>query len=170
MNVQTAVQQQLGFWHGILDGILADCGPDVLNKNLPGATIGSIASAYAHIVFAEDGIVHGMIQGKPTLYESQNWGSKIGVANPGNMMTLDWAKGVKMDLSAFSPYVKAVYAATDAFLAGLSDADLQRKVQSPAGEQTVEWALVTILATHLPGHAGEIAALKGVQGLKGLPF
>jgi hypothetical protein len=27
-----------------------------------------------------------------------------------------------------------------------------------------------IVATHLPAHAGEIAALKGVQGYKGLPF
>ncbi len=170
MNVQTAVQQQLGFWHGILDGMVAECGPDVFNKNLPGATIGSIASTYAHIVFAEDAIVHGMIQGKPTLCESQNWGSKIGVANPGNTMTLDWAKGVKMDLPSFQQYAKAVYASTDAFLAAVTDADLQRKVQGPAGEQTVEWALATILATHLPSHAGEIAALKGVQGLKGLPF
>jgi len=30
--------------------------------------------------------------------------------------------------------------------------------------------VISILGTHLTGHAGEIAALKGVQGMKGLPF
>jgi hypothetical protein len=75
-----------------------------------------------------------------------------------------------MDLPKFQEFAKAVYANTDAYLATLSDADLERKIQGPAGETTLGWFLTTILATHFPGHAGEIAALKGVQGMKGLPF
>ena len=43
-------------------------------------------------------------------------------------------------------------------------------MQGPVGESTVGCMIVNILATHFPQHIGEIAALKGVHGLKGLPF
>lgn len=169
MNAQETVRQQLGFWHGTLDSMLADCG-DKLNTRLPG-TIDSIAAIYAHMVFAEDGIVNGMFQGKPLIYMAEGWEAKTGVKHPGGpMQNTDWASQVKMDLPQFKEYAKAVYASTDAYLANLPDAELDRKIQGPIGETTVGWFLTTILATHFPGHAGEIAALKGVQGMKGLPF
>ena len=170
MNVQDAVRQQLGFWHGACDGIMSDCG-DCLNKQLPNATITSISSVYAHMVFAEDAIVNGMLQGKPMMYQSDGWEAKAGVPFPGMPPSIgDWAKTVKMDYPKFQEYAKIVFANTDSYLAKLPDADLEKKVQTPAGEQTVGWAISTILGTHAPQHIGEIAALKGVQGLKGLPF
>lgn len=172
MSVQTAVQSQLAFWHGTLNPILGDCGPEVLNKRLPNATITSIASVYAHLVWSEDAIVHGMLQGKPPLYQSDGWEAKTGVPFPGTSPALasEWADALKMDLAPFQEYAKAVFAATDTYVGALPDGELSRKVTTPIGEQTVEWALTTLLATHPPQHIGEIAALKGVQGLKGLPF
>jgi hypothetical protein len=170
MNAQEAVRQQLGFWHGIGGSVLGDCG-DSLNKRLDNAKVGSISSIYAHMVFGEDGIVNGMIQGKPTLYQEGGWEAKTGVKQPqGPMQNEEWAAAVNMDLATFQDYAKAVFAQTDAFLANLGDADLERKIQGPAGETTVGWFVVNILATHFPQHLGEIAALKGVHGLKGLPF
>jgi hypothetical protein len=112
-----------------------------------------------------------MCQGKPTVYDAGGWKDKLNVPFKGNpALSPDWAKGLKLDLAPFREYAKAVYAATDAYLSTLSDTELERKVQTPIGEQTLAWALVALLATHLPQHTGEIAALKGVQGLKGLPF
>jgi uncharacterized damage-inducible protein DinB len=170
MNSQGAARQQLQFWHGALNGVMGDCG-EALNKQLPGATITSISSVYAHMVFAEDVIVNGMLQGKPPLYQQDGWEAKAGVPFPGIPPSIgEWAKTVKMDFPKFNEYAKAVFANTDSYLASVSDADLQKKVQTPIGEQTAEWAIVTLLATHAPQHIGEIAALKGVQGLKGLPF
>lgn len=170
MNIQETVRQQLGFWHGTVDSMLADCG-DKLNTRLPNATINSIASIYAHMVFAEDGIINGVFQGKPLLYIAEGWEAKTGLPHPGGpRQTEDWASKVQMDLAKFQEYAKAVYAQTDAYLASLPDTEVARKVQGPIGETTLGWFLGTILATHFPGHAGEIAALKGVQGLKGLPF
>ena len=172
MNVQSAVREQMGFWHSMLEPIIADCTQEVMHKNLPGATITSIASIYAHLVFVEDVIVHGMLQGKPPVYQAQGWGPKLGVEMPGPPPEIspEWAQAVKLDLPSFQEYANVVFAATDSYLAGLSDAELERKVNTPAGEQTVAWVLAVILGTHLPQHVGEIAALKGVQGLKGLPF
>jgi hypothetical protein len=173
MNAQEAVKQQLGFWHGILGNVMADCGDQELNANLPNAHIGSIASIYAHAVFSEDGIVNGLLQGKPALYESGGWEAKTGVKWPGipPLQTPEWSAAVKMqDRAAFDEYARAVYANTEAYVGSLSDADLDRKTQGPIGETTVGFMVINILGTHLTGHAGEIAALKGVQGLKGLPF
>ena len=48
MNAQQAVRQQLGFWHGVMEGVIGECGNDVLNKQVQGATVTSIASIYAH--------------------------------------------------------------------------------------------------------------------------
>jgi hypothetical protein len=170
VNAQEAVRQQLGFWHGISAQIMGDCG-DSLNASMADAKVGSIASIYAHAVFAEDGIVNGLFQGKPLLYTAGDWGKRTGVQHPGGpMQNADWASGVKMDLGTFQEYAKEVFAQTDAFVASLPDAELDRKVQGPVGETTVGWFLVNILATHFPSHLGEIAALKGVHGQKGLPF
>ncbi len=172
MNSQSAVKQQLGMWHGVVDGMASGCG-DALNKNIDGATITSIASVYAHTVFSEDFITHGMLQGKTPLYHANGWAQKLGVA-PSSAdspsMRPDWGKDVKMDAAKFKEYAKEVYAATDAYLSSVSDSELQQKTQTPIGEQTKEWIVVSLLGTHAPQHAGEIAALMGVQGLKGLPF
>jgi hypothetical protein len=166
------LRQQLAGYHDILEQTIADCSQDTLDKNLPGATISSIGSIYAHLLFAEDGILHGMLQGKPPIYRAQNWASRTGVQmpEPGGF-NADWARTVHVKLPVFREYAKAVFAATDAYVAGLSDADLDRKVQTGfVGEQTVGYVISNILSWHAAQHTGEIAALKGVQGLKGLPF
>ena len=172
MTPQAVLRQQLAGYHDILEQTIADTPQDALDKNLPGATITSIGSIYAHLVFAEDGIVHGMLQGKAPIYKAQNWASRTDVQmpEPGGFNP-EWARAVRMKLPAFREYAKAVYAATDGYVGGLSDADLGRKVQTGfVGEQTVAFVISNILGWHAAQHTGEIAALKGVQGLKGLPF
>jgi hypothetical protein len=172
MNSPQTVQQQLGMWHGVCDGMVAGCG-DALNKNIDGATITSIASVYAHIVFAEDFITQGMLQGKTPIFHANGWAQKLGVkpaSDTDPAMQPDWGRNVKMDAAQFQEYAKEVYAATNAYLSGVSESELQQKAQTPIGEQTKEWVVVNLLGTHVPQHTGEIAALMGVQGQKGLPF
>jgi hypothetical protein len=172
MRAQALLQQQLAGYHDILEQTIADCQQDTLDKNLPGATITSVGSVYAHVVFSEDEILHGMLQGKPALYRAESWASRTGVEPPSTPdFKAEWARTVKLNLPAFREYAKAVYGATDAYIAALSDADLERKVQTGfIGEQTVAFVVSNILGWHVAEHNGEIAALKGVQGLKGLPF
>ncbi len=172
MTPQALIKQQLAGYHDILEQTIADCSPATLHKTIPGATITSIASIYAHLVFTEDVIVHGLLQQKPPVYQSQGWSGRVSVAMPaGPELKVDWAHAVKMELPAFREYARAVYAATDAYVGGLSEAALERKVDTGfIGEQTVAFVLTNIAAWHVAEHGGEIAALKGVQGLKGLPF
>jgi len=171
VNNQSLLRAALTQAHSILDEVMADCTPEVLGKQLPAATIGSVGAVYAHAVFGEDGLVQGMVQGKPPIYEAQGWSGKLGVPMPGPMQNLDWAASVKIDLQSFGEYAKAVFAATDAYIAGASDAEMERSVETGfAGAQPVAQVLGTIVLWHMVNHQGEIAALKGVQGKKGLPF
>ena len=172
MKTQALLRQQLVGCHDILEQTIGDCDQQTLDKNPPGATITNVGSIYAHMVFAEDGIVHGMLQGKPPIYKAQGWAARTGLEMPApGGFTVEWGRAVKLNLPPFREYAKAVYAATDAYIADLSDADLERKVQTGfVGEQTVAFVMSNILAWHAAQHTGEIAALKGVQGLKGLPF
>ena len=172
MTMQAMLRQQLSGYHDILEQTIADCQPETLDNNLPGATITSVGSIYAHTVFSEDNILHGMLQGKASIYRSQDWAARIGVdmPDPGEF-TPEWARTVRMNLPAFREYARLVYAATEAYIAGLSTADLDRKVQTGfVGEQTVAFVVSNILGWHVAEHTGEIAALKGVLGRKGLPF
>ena len=85
-------------------------------------------------------------------------------------MTPEWANGIKMNVPAFQEYAKGVYAASDTYLANLPDDDLDRKIPSPLGDQTIGWLITMVLATHPITHSGEVGALKGVHGMKGWPF
>ena len=172
MKLQSAAQQQLTLVRGTLRHMLSDCDPELLNKTLPDATIGSIASIYAHAVFAEDVFVHSRFQDGEPLCQSGGWQEKTGVPFPGNppAITPEWASALQMDLPKFQEYAEAVFAATDSYLANLPDSELDRKVQGGTGEYTLGWGIAILLCQHPAQHSGEIAALKGVQGLKGLPF
>lgn len=172
MSTQSAVQQQLGMWHNVVGGMVAQCG-DALNKNIDGATITSIASVYAHAVFSEDFIVNGMLQGKPPIIQQDGWAEKLGVApsSPESpSIQPEWGRNLKMDLPKFQEYAKQVFSNTDAYLTSVTESQLAEKTQTPLGEQPKEWVVAVLLGTHLPQHTGEIAALMGIQGLKGLPF
>ena len=166
-----AIHDQLSFVHDTLEQTIADLGPEGLSKNPLDATISNCGSIYAHSIFSEDAIIHGMIQGKAPIFHSQAWASKVNVQMPDNPeMDLAWGRSVKLDLPSFREYAKAVYAATDDFIHHVTDADLERKLTTPLGESTVGFMLANIVVTHPAMHLGEIAALKGVQGMKGLPF
>jgi hypothetical protein len=172
MTTQDILRQQLSGYHDILEQTVGDCGQEALDKNLLNATITNIGSIYVHVVVAEDEILHGMLQGKPGVYQAQGWAGRTGVeAPPMGQFPTEWGRKVRLNLPVFREYAKVVYAATDAYIARLTDSDLARQVQTEfIGEQSVAFVISNILGWHIAEHTGEIAALKGVQGLKGLPF
>ena len=172
MTPQSLLKQQLAGYHDVLEQTIADCAQNTLNWNPPDATITNVGSIYAHILFSEDGIVQGMLQHKAPVYQSQGWASRLNVTMPKNpMFDPAWGRTVKLQLPAFREYAKAVYAASDAYVSSLTAADLERKVDTGfVGEQTVGFVMGNIVVWHVAEHNGEIAALKGSQGLKGLPF
>ncbi len=80
---------------------------------------------------------------------------------------------MRVDWPTFRLYAQAVYAASDSYLAGCTAGELGRQFDLSAfglGAQSLNWALYNLVIGHAVSHAGEIAAVKGVQGLKGHPF
>ena len=79
-------------------------------------------------------------------------------------------RDVRLDLPAARAYAQAVYAATDAYLAGLTAEDLDRDVDLFGMSQSLGAALGNFVIGHCHDMMGEISCLKGLQGVRGYPF
>lgn len=171
MDVREVVIAQFKMSHSILQQVMAGVAPEVLNRKLDGSDIDSVGSTFAHLVFAEDGIVNGMAAGTAPVFMSGGWAGKTGTDMPGDpRQSHEWAATVKLDLAKFMPYASAVFANTEEILARLSDDELAKAIQGPMGPSTVLGTISGLALYHTTQHSGEISALLGVQGLKGLPF
>lgn len=141
----------------------------------PTGTAHPLGATYAHIVLGEDMWFKHTVSGQPPLCAT-TWTGRTGLsAMPPSPAegTGDWgvwARSVRVDLPAFREYAKAVYEATDAWLAEQKPEDMDRIIDSGfAGPQTVGW-LCNMAAIHGSNHTGELSAIKGTQGLRGYPF
>jgi uncharacterized damage-inducible protein DinB len=169
MRVQDLLQAQFKQAHTVIEQVIDDCDDEALTK-IVGGNIGSISAIYAHLVFDEDGWIAGVAD-RDRLWESGGWPSKTGLDMPGPMQTQEWAQsGPRYDLAAFREYAQEVYAATDDYLSNVSDDALDAETQAGGGKAPVARWVGAVGLWHVMSHQGEISALKGVQGLKGLPF
>ncbi len=170
MDVQSVLRTALGLAHNVLEGTMADV-TDAQALWTPGERGIPIGAQYFHILLTEDRFVQGTFQGTATLAES-SWAGRTGGAElpPRLPDSWDaWSRRVHVDLSAAHQYAQAVYAATDAFLAGADQATLERLVGQQRPMPIADFA-AGVMLQHVANHCGEISAFKGVQGLKGYPF
>lgn len=158
--------------HSWVDGTVATLTSEQAASMPPGLTLPAGAQ-FAHLVLSEDFLVSGAIQGGAPLAMS-SWQGRTGISEPMMPFGLwdEWARSVQVDMPAARDYAQAVFAATDAYLATASDADLAGEVDLSAfglGMQSVEY-LLNNLVINAAAHCGEISALKGLHGAKGYPF
>ena len=150
-----------------LDRTIADCTPEVADKTDDAWTINKIGSLYAHVVLGEDMMIGGMGKGGETVFKNGGWEERLGISSVALRQDEELAS-LTIHLEVFREYAEAVGTATDEFLANATDEQLEKKIgvsQMPLIE-----ILANIGVPHMAEDWGEIAALKGVQGLKGLPF
>lgn len=169
MDARDLLRAQFAWVHQLLEGTMSDCSQETADHRGEGWAISPISAVYAHIAMTQDGIVHGLVQGRPTLLESEGWDAKLGLEAAGPRDASSWADK-RFDLATVRDYVAAVQAATDTFLAEAADEVLERSMETPMGEQRAIDMLANVGVVHVASHWGEIAALRGVQGEKGLPF
>lgn len=169
MDVKEYIRRQIaGAWR-VSDAVTSDLTDELLNWTPPG-TANPISSILAHIIGGEDRFIQTVIQGKPSLWESQNWAEKIGVGVvPRRGANWEEYRGRRLSVDAFRAYQEASRAATDAYVMTITEGELDRKVVFNNEERLVG-DMLALLVTHITQHAGEIAALKGIQGAKGLPY
>jgi hypothetical protein len=130
----------------------------------------SIGANYGHIVFGEDAVVNAIVRGGAPLMASR-FAGKTGASEPPppNFQWDEWARRVEVDLPALREYARAVYASTDEYVASLSDADLSPEVEMGQAGKMPIGRVLTIMMGNVAWHTGEIACLKGLQGVKGYP-
>lgn len=176
MTALQLLKDELKDAHATFEGTVADVIVKQLHKD-PGGKALPLGAIYAHLVFSEDVIVHGMLQGKRPLSET-TWKEKTGASKP--LPPMDekwsqahekWAKSVKINLPQLRKYAKAVYGATDAYMKRLKDKDLEKELDlGPMGKNTIAHLLSGFIIGHTNSLAGEASVLKGIQGAKGYPF
>ena len=170
MKAQELLRAQFEQAHQFMEMTIGDCSQETLDQKADGWTINSVGALYAHTVLSEDAMVNGMARGTQPLLERDGWAEKLGIDDPKPMQDEHYVD-MKINLPAMREFAAAVAKETDEFLANASEEELMKEIDMPGGQKA---PAITFLAniglTHIAGHWGEIAALKGVQGLKGLPF
>lgn len=131
----------------------------------PEGTANPIGKNHVHSLTAVDFFLNFLAQGKAPLWS----GFAASTGLPQNSLEI-WKFEGKIPLDAIASYGQDVQKSALDYLATLSDGDLDRELDTRVfGTQNVGF-LLQLAGMHTVGHTGDIAALKGLQGLKGLPF
>jgi DinB superfamily len=161
----------------VLDGTMADVTQAQADYVPPGIA-NPLGATFAHVVCSEDMVVQGMFRQLSPLFAS-SWKERTGLSEPMPLPGPEWVnyaawtRRVKTDLGALRQYAQAVAAETDAWIASLRDADLDRPVDLSSaglGQHTLATAIALLIANHLGTETGEISVLKGIQGARGYPM
>ena len=172
MDANSLLRDQVRQAHLFLEGTLDDVTPEQAHWQ-PEGKANSLGSTYAHMVTGEDGFIHAFLKGGAPLFAT-SWAGKEGLSEPPppDREWEQWGHRLQVDLPALRQYAQAVYAATDEYLASLSEADLTRPLDLSdvgLGQQTLAWVISNGITGHVMSHWGEIACLKGLQGGRGFP-
>lgn len=168
MEANMFARAQLVDVHRMVRAVLRDATDAQLAWQPPG-TANSAGAAYLHLLTAEDGFVNRTLRGGPTLWDADGWAARLDVPELPRLGDWSAVHGRAFTLEALAPYQQAVHAASLAYAEALAPADLDRPVDFLG--RTVPLADVLARVTvHTCLHAGEIASLRGAQGVRGLPF
>jgi hypothetical protein len=153
----------------LCDSTLEGITEDQLNWAPPG-TCNPISSTYIHMLTGEDFFIQTVLQKYPTLWDRDGWAAKMGLKEtPSPRGGWDDIRQKRITLAPVQEYARAVFDATDVYLHNLDAECLDREVDFMGRSMPVSDILAMLMA-HIAGHAGEISALKGSQGAKGMPY
>ncbi len=168
MDAQEYLIRQFRWLRRQTDSVMLDTTDDIYNAVPPG-TANPISAIFLHMLTIEDAYIQQVILGKQRLWDTEGWEGKIGSRAPWRGENWDDLKGKHTTLEEAAQFQLAVRAATDTYLETLTPEELDRRVDFEGRERRIADVLC-MLIVHTLGHAGEIAALKGVQGVAGLSF
>jgi hypothetical protein len=164
MNGVSYAKMQVTQAFSLLKGTADGMTDEQYNFN-PGGTCNPAAKNHVHSLTAVDFFVLNKAQGSKMLWPE--FAPKHGL--PANSTEI-WAFDGIIPLAPIKEFGAEIQKATMEYVDTLTDADLDRTVETGVfGTQTVAF-LIQLAAMHAVGHTGDIAAVKGLQGLKGLPF
>ncbi len=171
MDAIAILRDELKQGHDIIEQAVAGLPDDQLHHREESSTIQSIATIYAHTVMSEDQLMNDTVLHRAPLFERGNWTEKVGIGMiPFGGDYEGWLNSLpNVNFAALRSYAEQVYAESDRCLSDLGVADLDRSVAF-VDEVPLGSFLGTVIVWHAVHHGGEICALVGVLGGKGLPF
>lgn len=159
--------------HDMLDKSLAGLSAEQLHTVPAGhPKANTIAWNLWHYVRTEDNVVQFVLQNrKPTVWLEGGYPDKLGLkalhpAAQGTGMSTEEAQALRIaDVPLFASYMKKVWASTDAYLAAVKPADLERVIPMKfVGEMTAVRVLASVGVTHGFTHFGEIELARTLVG------
>jgi len=168
MDATTYLKTQIDSMRYILDSALKSINDDHVAWTPPGA-LSPIGVIWLHTIAAEDSFI-SILSKQPSLWKTEGWAETFGLEKPPNIGE-DWNayEQGRLMIENLRAYTQAVQKQTDNHLASITDDVLDEEIKffTESDPKASVWAL---LVSHALEHAGEIAAIKGMQGAKGLPF
>jgi uncharacterized damage-inducible protein DinB len=137
---------------------------DQASWRLENSKANTIGATFMHAYYSEDQMVHGSLDSK-SIFDGQGWEDRLGYDHD-----RIWNFTGRHDPDLLRAYADAVSSATGAYLAGLTQEQIEEQIDTPRGMQPRANRLTVYLVNPKFQHAGEIAALLGCQGVQGLPF
>jgi hypothetical protein len=157
---KTNLEGSLGLVHTCAQGL------DEAQYNWkPGGTANVIAKSHVHAMTSVDFFIIGIVKGGEL-----GW-TKVAQTTglPASPLEI-WGYEGTIPLAAIAEYSANVQKSALDYVATMKDADLDREIETQFfGKKSAAW-LLQLAGYHAVGHAGDMAAVKGMQGLKGLPF
>lgn len=168
MDTKEYLQKQIESMKSLQDAAVKDLTDEQLMFN-PEGTVSPIGVIWLHMVYSEDSFIAILMQ-KPTLWEAGGWKERFELEKAPDFGE-DWTvfQESKITVDLLEAYTQAVREETSACLEATSSESLDERVKffSESDPKADVWVL---LSQHTLLHSGEIAAIKGLQGVKGLPF
>ena len=168
METKQYLESQIeGMWH--LQTATLDSVAEEIVMRVPPGTASPIGVIWLHLVSTQDHFT-AIITGAQSLWETEGWDAKFGVEKaPG--FGRDWStyQDKAWSVELLQEYTQAVKAFIQGAVASMENETLDERVKffSDSDPKSDVWVL---LIGHTLHHCGEIAAINGVFGGKGLPF
>jgi uncharacterized damage-inducible protein DinB len=168
MDAKTYFLKQIAGTYDLLDSALEGLTAEQLPWIPPG-TANPIGLTIVHALSSEDMFI-SILCGKSQVWQTQGWAEKFNLSEPPGYGQ-DWTvyRNAKLTVESLLAYREAVRLKTKAYLDTLTSEGLDRSIEI-FGETSLVADVLVLCCNHLLEHTGEIAALKGVYGAKGLPF
>jgi hypothetical protein len=186
-EVLASLQRRMGAVHALWDMAAAGLTVEQANHHERAGVL-PIAFSLYHTVCGEDSAIGRMVLNEPRIWDRDGWAARVGVEvdHVTRGAPIDEAERVRFrDLDAWREYQRAVFARTDAALAGLDPARLAQPLFDGGYPDSVRGgfldlmlggvgpirlvdALESFVYQHAVRHLGEVEHARALVGLKGL--
>ncbi len=164
MDALTLLRDQATNADSLFLQTFATVTPEQAVWRLPGSATNTTGATFLHAYASEDEIVHQLLN-RATIFVTGGWRDRLGY-DPETV----WSFDGRQDPGLLLAYAREVSAATTEYLASLGPEALDRAIETRRGPRPLAARISVYLVVHKFQHLGEIAALLGCQGIKGLPF